>query len=92
MFWNELLKADSQFDGSARLFAAVLLFLWLLLVATPFEYPYPDKLVELYQEPWWRILLVLLLFFALMWCPRVGVLSALTVYFYLHDVGAIVQK
>lgn len=84
------MTADSQFDASARLFVAVVLFLWVLIVATPFEYPYPDKLVELYQEPWWRALLVILVFFALLWCPRVGVLSAMAVYFYFHDVGAIV--
>ena len=85
------MMSSSPFDRSARLFAAIALFCWVLFIASPFEVSYDEKLVELYAEPLWRSLLVLGVFFALLWCPRVGMLATVALFFYLHDVGAIVH-
>jgi uncharacterized membrane protein YphA (DoxX/SURF4 family) len=60
--------------------------MYALHVSTVFEIKYPEKLVALYQYPWWRILLVLLIVVGYMWRPAIGVLVAIIVFFYLHDM------
>jgi hypothetical protein len=91
MYWSNLLASDSKFDRSFRLFVGTVLFLWVLFMGSSFETPYYKKMVELYAEPWWRALLVIALFIALIWCPRVGILLAVAAFFYLHDIGAIAE-
>ena len=89
--WSSLLESGSSFDKSIRIFTAVVLFGWLLFIASSFEKTYDEKLIELYAQPLWRVLLVLGVFFSLLWCPRVGILTTLAVFFYFHDVGAIIK-
>ena len=91
MYWSNLLASDSHTDRAIRLFVGAVLFLWLLFTGTSFEAPYHEKMVELYAQPWWRAVLVLAVFFALLWCPRVGLLLAVAAFFYLHDVGAVAE-
>lgn len=62
------------------------LFMYALHVSTVFEIQYPEKLVVLYKHPWWRMFLVVLIALGYMWCPAVGVLLAIIVFFYLHDM------
>jgi len=89
--WSSLLDSSSSFDKTMRIFVAIVLFAWLLFVASSFEKTYNEKLIELYAEPLWRLLLVLAVFVSLLWCPRVGILATLAVFFYFHDVGAIIK-
>ena len=54
-----------------------------------FEEEYSIKLADLYVYPWWRIIVVLLLLSSAIWCPRVGILIALIVFFYLSDMNTL---
>lgn len=80
------LEPSGTVDAAARLIVATLFFAWNLYEGSLLESPYPKTLVTLYAYPLWRLALVLLIFFAALWCPRVGVMVALTVFFYLEDL------
>lgn len=58
--------------------------------STLFEQEYSKKLAELYIYPWWRISIVLLVLTSAMWSPRVGILMALIVFFYLSDMNTLI--
>jgi hypothetical protein len=87
----ELLQPSGTVDGALRILFAALFFIWNLFEGSFFESPYPKVLVELYSYPLWRIAIVLLVFFAAIWCPRVGILLALAVFFYMEDLEVLVR-
>lgn len=58
--------------------------------STSFEVEYSKKLINLYINPWWRLLVVGLVVAAAIWSPRIGILVALAAFFYLSDVGALI--
>lgn len=62
----------------------------ILQYSSLFETEYHVKLVELYMYPWWRILVVFLAISAALWCPRIGILVALAVFFYLSDMNTLI--
>jgi hypothetical protein len=74
--WSELLAPTSRTDGYVRMATALALFLWLWLVGTHLETPYPAPLVETYALPLTRIFLLGLVLLAASWCPTVGILAA----------------
>ena len=77
------------FDG---IFRALIIFgtgLVIIKYSTIFEEGYHHKLALLYTYPWWRLLVVFLLLSAILWCPRVGILVAVLVFFYLSDMDAL---
>ena len=76
----------SRLDAGLRLTMVAVLFIWTLLYGSMFEIPYPKNLVELHSVPIWRFALALIVLFAAFWCPRVGILAALAVFFYLSDL------
>ncbi len=80
------LEPDSVLDATARLLVTAALFIWNLYEGSVLESPYSKELVRLYGFPLWRFVLVLLVLFASYWCPRVGAMLALTVFFYIEDV------
>lgn len=92
MSWSILLSTNTPFDKGVRFIIISVLFVWILFVASPFEIQYHEKLIELYAQPAWRALLATAVFFSLMWCPRIGILLTLALFFYFHDIGAIVQN
>jgi len=63
---------------------------FLLHTSTVFELEYPRALIDLYVYPWWRILVVLLLLAAAVWSPRVALVLALMVFFYLSDMNTLI--
>ncbi len=80
------LEPEGIVDATARILVTTVLFIWLLYEGSVLESPYPRELVLLYQFPLWRFVLVLLVFFATYWCPRVGVMLAFVVFFYMEDL------
>ena len=80
------LEPDGVMDATARLLVTATLFIWNLYEGSVLESPYPKELVRLYGFPLWRFVLVLLVLFATAWCPRVGVMLAITVFFYIEDL------
>lgn len=80
------LEPDSVIDATARILVTTVLFVWNLYEGSVLESAYPRELVLLYAFPLWRFVLVLSVLFATYWCPRVGVMLALTVFFYIEDL------
>jgi hypothetical protein len=80
------LEPDSVMDATARILVVAVLFVWNLYEGSVLETPYTKELVLLYAFPLWRFVLVVAVFFATYWCPRVGVMLALTVFFYIEDL------
>lgn len=80
------LEPDGVMDATARLLVTAGLFIWILYEGSVLEAPYTKELVQLYKYPFWRVVLVLLVFIASYWCPRVGAMVALTVFFYIEDL------
>jgi hypothetical protein len=89
--WPSFLSFQGNTDG---IFRALLVFLTAVAIvrySTIFEEEYTQKLTDLYVYPWWRILVVLLVLTSAIWCPRVGILVALLVFFYLSDMNTLIK-
>jgi hypothetical protein len=88
--WPSFLSFQGTTDGIFRAVAVVLVGVIIIKYSTIFEEEYTKKLTNLYIHPWWRILIVLLIITSAIWCPRVGILVALVVFFYLSDMNTLV--
>lgn len=73
-------------DQFLRTAVTVLILGYVILYGAVFEASYPHSLVELYQHPWWRLLVVGLVALGAWWCPRVGLALGIAVYLYLNDM------
>lgn len=80
------LDPENLTDATARILVVSILFIWNLYEGSVFEAPYDKTLVNLYGFPLFRFVLVLLVLVASYWCPRVGIMVALTVFFYIEDM------
>ena len=88
--WPSFLSFQGTTDGIFRAIAVTLGAIVIVRYSSLFEEEYSQKLTDLYIHPWWRILIVLLALTAAIWCPRVGILIALIVFFYLSDMNTLV--
>lgn len=88
--WPTFLSFQGTTDGIFRAITVSLLALIIIKYSTIFEEEYTRKLTELYINPWWRILVVLLVLTSAIWCPRVGILLSLVVFFYLSDMNTLI--
>ncbi len=88
--WPSFLSFQGTTDGIFRAIAVVLVGVIIVKYSTLFEEEYTQKLTDLYIHPWWRILVVLLVLTSTIWCPRVGILVALVVFFYLSDMNTLI--
>ena len=88
--WPSFLSFQGTTDGIFRGIAIILAGIVIVRYSTLFEEEYTKKLTALYIQPWWRILVVLLLLSSAIWCPRVGILVALLVFFYLSDMNTLI--
>ena len=80
------LEPDGILDATARIVVTAIFFIWNLYEGSVFEAPYDNALMNLYGFPLFRLVLVLLLVVATYWCPRVGIMVALAVFFYIEDM------
>lgn len=88
--WPSFLSFHGTTDGIFRAIAVVLAGVIIVKYSTLFEEEYTQKLTDLYIHPWWRILVVFLALTSSIWCPRVGILIALVVFFYLSDMNTLI--
>ncbi len=88
--WPSFLSFQGNTDGIFRAIAVILVGIVIVKYSTLFEEEYSQKLTDLYIQPWWRILVVLLVLSASIWCPRVGILVALAIFFYLSDMNTLI--
>ncbi len=84
------LKFTPDVDGVARSIFALVFAAVVVIYSTSFEVNYSQKLIDLYLQPWWRMLVVFLVIASSIWCPRVGILVALAVFFYLSDMETLI--
>lgn len=89
--WTQFLAPGSPADMTARLVATLTFFIWNLFQGSLFHTPYPVEWVTLYPIPYFRLFLVLTTIAAAAWCPRVGVMVALALFFYLEDMFHLTQ-
>ena len=80
------LAPENVVDAAARIIVTSVFFIWNLYEGSVFEAPYDRTLVKLYGFPLFRFMLVLLVLSAAYWCPRVGAMVALAVFFYIEDM------
>ena len=85
------LQVNGLSDGIYRAIVVLLIIAFIIPYSAVFEEEYHSKLAHLYTYPWWRILVVLLLLAGASWCPRVGILLALVVFFYLSDMNLLIS-
>ena len=88
--WPAWLAVDGTVDGIFRFISIMFVAFLIISYSALFEQEYSEKLTSLYIYPWWRILLVLLVFTSALWCPRVGLLVAFAVFFYLSDMNTLI--
>lgn len=88
--WPSFLSFQGNTDGIFRALAVTFAAVVIVKYSTLFEEEYSNKLTNLYIYPWWRILVVLLALTSAIWCPRVGILIALIVFFYLSDMNTLI--
>lgn len=84
------LSFDDSFGGMFHILILILMTTLLIHTGTVFETEYPRALIDLYVHPWWRVLIVLLLLAAAAWSPRVSIVVALVVFFYLSDMNTLI--
>ncbi len=75
-----------QIDDYLSIGLVIVFFIWNFIEGAIFENEYPSAMVELYRVPIWRSMLVLLMIFAANWSPPVGIMLALTLFFYIMDL------
>lgn len=80
------MEPSGVYDAAARIVVTSVFFIWNLYEGTVLEAPYEPILVKLYSIPFWRFLVVMAVLLAANWCPRVGVMFALAVFFYIEDM------
>jgi hypothetical protein len=88
--WPSFLAFQGTTDGIFRAIAVTILGVIIVKYSTIFEEEYTQKLTNLFIHPWWRILVVLLVLTSAIWCPRVGILVSLIVFFYLSDMNTLI--
>lgn len=84
-----------SFDGTTDgIFRALFVFLAIFVIvyySSLMERPYHQKLAQLYLHPLWRILIILLVLSAALWCPRVGILMAFIAFLYMNDMNTLIH-
>jgi hypothetical protein len=80
-----LFNVDNVLEGSVL----IILFSYILFFGSVFEESYSKEMVDLYVQPWWRILIVCLVAVAAWWSSRVGLTMALAVFLYLNDMDIL---
>ena len=66
-----------------------IIFSYILFFGSVFEESYSKEMVDLYIQPWWRILIVTLVAVSAWWSPRVGIVMSLAAFLYLNDMDIL---
>ena len=86
---SELLPSPTTLDGALQTVFLIGLAIVLVMYSMVFEMEYDPKLIDLYMYPGWRLLCAALILAAMLWSPRIGILVALVVFFYLADMHTL---
>jgi hypothetical protein len=89
--WSKMQEPYNMMDGALRIIATAAFFIWNFYEGSVFESPYTLGQVKLYSFPLWRLALLILVFLAALWCPKVGAMVAVAVFFYFEDLQKLTQ-
>jgi hypothetical protein len=89
--WSQILAPYNMIDGAMRILVTAVFFIWNMFEGSVFESPYTLEQVKLFGYPFWRLALILLVVLGAMWCPKVGAMVAVAVFFYLEDLHKLTQ-
>jgi hypothetical protein len=82
---------NSKFDQTIRQVIIVILVGWLLFYGLVYNKEYPEKLVILYGEPWWKLLLIGLIVLSAFWSPFISAVLAFTILLYFSDMDTLTE-
>lgn len=88
--WPTFLSFHGTTDGILRALSVIIAAIVIVKYGSLFEEEYSKKLIDLYVYPWWRFIIVFLLITSAAWCPRVGIVVAVVVFFYLSDMNTLI--
>lgn len=90
--WSQILAPYNMIDGALRIIVTAAFFIWNVFEGSVFESPYSLSMVKLWGYPIWHLALVILTFLAAVWCPKVGAMVAVAVFFYFEDLQKLTQS
>jgi hypothetical protein len=73
-------------DAALRLIMTLGMLGWNVFEGLSLRTPYPPTMVALWSSPFWRVLLLLAVWFGAEWCPRVGIMTAIAVVMYIVNM------
>lgn len=91
LLWSKMQEPYNMMDAALRIIATAAFFIWNFYEGSVFESPYTLGQVKLYSFPLWRLALLILVFLAGAWCPKVGAMVAVAVFFYFEDLQKLTQ-
>lgn len=59
---------------------------YLLIYGLRPSVPYPDSILELYENPWLLVLVVIINFYVYLWDSKVGILLCLSIVALIFDM------
>jgi hypothetical protein len=81
-----------DYDNIAKLVFTGFFFFWNVFEGAKLDTKYPHQLVVLYFYPLWRLLLIGTLIVASLWCHRLGIMMAFSIFFYFMDMQLLLYK
>lgn len=91
MFWfYRIIRMD--YDLIARFIFSYFFYFWNIFQGAKIDTKYPKQLVVLYFYPLFRILLIILLIAGIHWVESLGVMLALSIFFYFMDLQLLLYK
>ena len=81
-----------DYDFIARIIFSYFFYTWNVFQGAKIDTKYPKQLVVLYFYPLFRILLILLLIAGTLWIESLGVMLALSIFFYFMDLQLLLYK
>ena len=85
------LEPTGPMDMTSRLVIILGLLGWNILEGLSLRTPYPTTMVALWSSPIWRFTLLMGIWLGAEWCPRVGLMTAVAVLFYVVNMVQIVN-
>ena len=79
-------------DVYIKLILIIALFAWNLVEGAVYENAYPLAMIHIYPLAIWRIMLLVLIFFASEWSEHITLLLVYTVFFYIMDLEVTIDK
>ena len=80
------LEPTGPVDMALRFITVLALLGWNVFESLSLRTPYPGTMVALWEYPVWRFILLLTIWLGAEWCPRVGVMTAMAVIFYISNM------